>query len=269
MKRRNVFVAGGTSGINLAIAQSFAQSGCNVGVLSRSEDKVASAVKSLLARGGPDCAAGWAADVRDYEKVEAALEAFNARFGSIDVLISGAAGNFRASALGMSPKGFKTVIDIDLLGTFHVLHASHRFLTKPGASVVNISASQAYVPMMMQSHVCAAKAGIDMLTRTLALEWARDGIRLNSIAPGPVAETEGMIRLAPTPEIEKTLTSRIPMGRWAKKDEIAAVALFLSSPAAAMMTGLVIPIDGGLNIGRYGPEMNAQMDALAAGRQPG
>ena len=269
MKRRNVFVSGGTSGINLAIAQSFAEVRCNVGVLSRSEDKVASAVQSLLALGGPDSAAGWAADVRDYEKVAEALQAFNAQFGSIDVLVSGAAGNFRASALGMSPKGFKTVIDIDLIGTFHVLHAAHPFLTKPGASVVNISASQAYVPMMMQSHVCAAKAGIDMLTKTLAMEWARDGIRLNSIAPGPVAETEGMVRLAPTPEVERALTSRIPMGRWASKGEIAAVAHFLSSPAAAMMTGLVIPVDGGLNIGRYGPEMNAQMDALSAARQNG
>ena len=269
MKRRNVFVSGGTSGINLAIAQSFAQAHCNVGVLSRSADKVASAVESLVALGGPDSAAGWTADVRNYEEVETALAAFNARFGPIDVLISGAAGNFRASALGMSPKGFKTVIDIDLLGTFHVLHAAHRFLTKPGASVINISATQAYVPMMMQSHVCAAKAGIDMLTRTLAMEWARDGIRLNSIAPGPVSETEGMARLAPTKEMEKVLTSGIPMGRWARKDEIASVAHFLSSPAATMMTGLVIPVDGGLNIGHYGPEMNAQMDALTAARQIG
>lgn len=267
MKRKNVFVSGGTSGINLAIAQSFAESGANVGVLSRSQEKVDCAVDILLALGGAGSAAGWAADVRDYEKVAAALEAFHKKFGSIDVLVSGAAGNFLAPALGMSPKGFKTVIDIDLLGTFHVLHASHQFLTKPGASIINISASQAYVPMMMQSHVCAAKAGIDMLTKTLAMEWARDGIRLNSIAPGPVAETEGMVRLAPTPEIEKTLTSRIPMGRWARKEEIAGVVHFLSSPAAAMMTGLVIPVDGGLNIGRYGPEMNAQMDALAAARQ--
>ena len=267
MKRRNVFVSGGTSGINLAIAESFAAVGCNVGVLSRSKDKVAAAVKGLLELGGPDSAAGWAADVRDYERVASSLGAFHQRFGAIDVLISGAAGNFRAPALGMSPNGFKTVIDIDLLGTFHVLHASHPYLVKPGASIINISASQAYVPMMMQSHVCAAKAGIDMLTKTLAMEWARDGIRINSIAPGPVAETEGMVRLAPTPEIEKTLTSRIPMGRWARKEEIAGVVHFLSSPAAAMMTGLVIPVDGGLNIGRYGPEMNTQMDALAAARQ--
>lgn len=267
MKRRNIFVSGGTSGINLAIAESFAELGCNVGVLSRSEDKVAAAVKSLTECGGADTAAGWAVDVRDYDGVAKALGAFHQRFGSIDVLVSGAAGNFRASALGMSPNGFKTVIEIDLVGTFNVLHASHQYLTKPGASVINISASQAYVPMMMQSHVCAAKAGIDMLTKTLAMEWARDGIRLNSIAPGPVAETEGMVRLAPTPEIEKALTSRIPMGRWAKKAEIAGVTHFLSSPAAAMLTGLVIPVDGGLNIGRYGPEMNAQMDALLAARQ--
>ena len=267
MSRTNVFVSGGTSGINLAIAQSFARTGANVGVLSRSQEKVNAAVVSLTELGGEGSAAGWAADVRDYDQVAASLSSFHARFGEIDVLVSGAAGNFRAPALGMSANGFKTVIDIDLIGTFHVLHAAHRFLLKPGASVVQISATQAYVPMMMQSHVCAAKAGADMLVKTLALEWARDGIRLNSIAPGPVADTEGMARLAPTAAAERALTSRIPLGRWTTKDEIAGLVLFLCSPAAAMMTGLVIPVDGGLNLGRYGPEMNAQMDALLAARQ--
>jgi NAD(P)-dependent dehydrogenase (short-subunit alcohol dehydrogenase family) len=260
----NVFVAGGTSGINLAIAQSFAATGAKVGVLSRDATKVESAVKSLEAIGGAGSAAGWSADVRNYDDVAAALRSFHERFGDIDVLISGAAGNFVAPALGMSPNGFRSVIDIDLIGTFHVLHASHAFLRKPGASLINISATQAFVPMMMQSHVCAAKAGIDMLTRTLAMEWARDGIRINSIAPGPVADTEGMARLAPTPEIAKQTTSRIPAGRWARKDEIAAIAHFLASPAAAMLTGQVIPVDGGLSLGSYSPEANAQMDAVMA-----
>ena len=257
----NVFVAGGTSGINLAIAESFAAAGANVGVLSRDREKVDSAVERLGSLNGRR-AAGWPADVREFEQVKAALSGFHARFGAIDVLISGAAGNFRAPALGMSPKGFRTVIDIDLIGTFHVLYAAHGFLRKPGASIINISASQAYVPMMMQSHVCAAKAGIDMLTRTLAMEWAGDGIRINSIAPGPVSDTEGMVRLAPTPQATKELTEIVPLGRWTRKEEIAAVAQFLASPASAMVTGQVIPVDGGLNLGRYSPKLVAEAEAM-------
>lgn len=264
---KKVFVSGGTSGINLAIAEAFAAAGATLGVMSRSADKVAAARESI-SRHGAACE-GYAADVRDPAAVEAALRAFNAAHGGINVLVNGAAGNFVAPALGMSPNGFRTVVEIDLLGTFHVLHAAHPFLAKPGASVVNISASQAQTPMMMQSHVCAAKAGADMLIRTLALEWARDGIRLNSIAPGPVADTEGMARLAPTPEAERATRSRIPLGRYSHKEEIAAIALFLCSDAAAMITGQVLTVDGGLNLGRYGPELAAQMDGIMAERAKG
>ena len=123
--------------------------------------------------------------------------------GELDILVSGAAGNFPALANDMSPNGFKSVVDIDLLGSFHVLRSAFPYLTKPGASVINISAPQAFVPMPMQSHVCAAKAGVDMLTRTLALEWGPYGIRINSISPGPIADTEGMRRLAPNEGIAK------------------------------------------------------------------
>jgi NAD(P)-dependent dehydrogenase (short-subunit alcohol dehydrogenase family) len=132
-----------------------------------------------------------------------------------------------------------------LNGTFHVLRAAHEFLRKPGASIINISAPQAVNPTMFQSHVCAAKAGIDMLTRVLAMEWGPDGVRVNGIAPGPIADTEGIRRLAPTPEDIARMTRSIPLRRMGTTEEIADMALFLSSARAQYVTGAVIPVDGG------------------------
>jgi NAD(P)-dependent dehydrogenase (short-subunit alcohol dehydrogenase family) len=212
---KTVFVAGGTSGINLGIAEAFAEHGAAVGVLSRKQEKIDAAVEKLKSHGGE--AAGFAADVRDAEAVSNALKAAHDRLGPFDVLISGAAGNFPAPALGITSNGFKAVIDIDVLGTFHVLRFGHEHLKTPGASVINISAPQAFQPMAMQAHVCAAKAGVDMITRVLAMEWGPQGIRINSIVPGPIEGTEGMARLAPTKEIEALVVETVPLRRTARR----------------------------------------------------
>jgi NAD(P)-dependent dehydrogenase (short-subunit alcohol dehydrogenase family) len=177
--------------------------------------------------------------------VAGALKSTHDALGDIDILISGAAGNFPSSALGMSANGFKAVIDIDLLGTFNVLRNAHAILRKPGAVVVNISAPQALLPTPLQAHVCAAKAGVDMLTRVLAIEWGADGIRVNSVIPGPIEGTEGMARLAPTPEALRSIADGVPLGRLGTKQDVANLVLFLASPGAAYITGAVIPVDGG------------------------
>jgi NAD(P)-dependent dehydrogenase (short-subunit alcohol dehydrogenase family) len=186
--------------------------------------------------------------VRDYDAIEAALAAAREAFGPIDVLVSGAAGNFVAPALGMSSKGFRTVVDIDLVGSFNVLRAGHAHLRRPGASVLNISAPQAYNPTAYQAHVCAAKAGVDMLTRVLAMEWGPDGVRVNSIVPGPIGDTEGVRRLAPNDEARAKMLASIPLGRFGATAEVADMALVLSSPLAAFVTGAVIPVDGGSSL---------------------
>lgn len=240
---RTVFVAGGTSGINLGIAKAFANAGANVAVLSRSAERVDAAVKALQQFGGR--VSGHVADVRDPAAVAAALAAAHAAFGEIDVVVSGAAGNFPAAALGMSANAFKAVVDIDLLGTFNVLRAAHHFLRKPGASIVNISAPQAVHATVMQAHVCAAKAGVDMLTRVLCLEWGRDGIRVNSVIPGPIEGTEGMARLAPTEKEKQVWRNAVPLGRFGSEVDVANLVLFLSSPLASYISGAVIPVDGG------------------------
>jgi len=243
---RTVFVAGGSSGINLGIADAFAKHGAAVAILSRSQERIDGALEQLRRHGGE--AAGYSADVRDAAAVSTALAQAHARFGPIDVLVSGAAGNFLAPALGMSANGFKTVVDIDLLGSFNVLRGAHEFLRKPGASVISLSASQAFVPTPYQAHVCAAKAGVDMLTRVLAMEWGGDGIRVNAIVPGPIDGTEGVRRLAPNDEERQRMTARVPLGRYGTLDDIAGIAMMLASPLGAYITGVVLPVDGGISL---------------------
>ena len=254
---KTVFVAGGTSGINFGIAENFAESGANVVVLSRSQDKVDSAVEKLQAHGIKSL--GFSADVRDYEAVENAFSETAKALGKIDILISGAAGNFPARATVMSPNAFKSVIDIDLLGSYHVMRAAWPHLLKPGASVINISAPQAFVPMQLQSHVCAAKAGVDMLTRTLAMEWGDLGVRVNSIVPGPIKNTEGMARLAPTKEMIAAVKDSVPLKQLGSCDDIGNAAMFLASPMANYISGVILPVDGGWSLNGAG----TMMDALA------
>lgn len=239
-------ITGGGSGINLAIAQNFAAHGASVALIGRTQSKLDDAAQGI--DGSGTRAAGFPADVRDYDALASAIAAARARFGEIDIVVCGAAGNFPAPALSMSANAFKSVVDIDLLGTFNTCRAAFEHLKRPGASIINISATQAFIPMALQAHVCAAKAGVDMLTKTLALEWAPLGVRVNSIAPGAVDDTEGMKRLAPNEQARAMVTRMIPLGRFASKDEIAALALFLCSDSAQFITGTVIPCDGGQSL---------------------
>jgi NAD(P)-dependent dehydrogenase (short-subunit alcohol dehydrogenase family) len=241
---RNAFLAGGTSGINLAIATRFAELGARTYVISRSREKVAAAVARL-----GTAAAGRAADVRDFEAVELAVSDCAARWGPIDIVVSGAAGNFLARAADLTPKGFRTVVDIDLIGSFHVLKAAYPHLRRPGGVALNISALQSFQPAYAQVHACAAKAGIDSMMRCLALEWGCEGIRVNSIAPGPIAGTEGMARLTPTAEAEARLTQTIPLGHYGRTADIAELAVFLCSDGARNITGALIVSDGGQTVG--------------------
>ena len=262
---KTVFIAGGTSGINLGVAHAFAKAGAKLAVISRKQDKVDAAVAALKTHGGE--ATGFAVDVRDYAAVEAAFKETQSRLGAIDVLISGAAGNFPAPALGISPNGFKSVVDIDLLGTFHVLRSAYPYLNKPGASIINISAPQAYIPMEFQMHVCAAKAGVDMVTRVAAMEWAAAGVRINSVTPGPIDGTEGMDRLAPNEATRKLVAESVPLGHFGSTDDIANACLWLSSPYARYVTGVVLPVDGGWSLGGLSVSSAGMKKAFTAAAQ--
>ena len=175
------------------------------------------------------------------------------------MLVSGAAGNFPALANDLSPNGFKAVVDIDLLGTFHVMKAAYPHMRKPGGSLINISAPQAFLPMAWQVHVCAAKAGVDMVTRCLAIEWGPEGLRVNGVVPGPIDGTEGMARLAPSEEAREAIKRNVPMRRWGTPEDVARACLYLGSEAAAYVNGTIITADGGWAL--TGARMR---DALAA-----
>ena len=254
---KTAVITGGGSGINLSIAHRYAEHGAKVALIGRTKEKLEGAAGEIRAKGGT--ASGYPADVRDYDALAAAIRSAREELGEIDLVVCGAAGNFPAPVLGMSANGFKSVVDIDLLGTFNTCRAVFEHLRRPGASIVNISAMQAFLPTPMQAHVCAAKAGVDMLTKCLAIEWGTEGVRVNSIAPGAVDDTEGMRRLAPTEEIRRQFTRTIPLKRFATKDEIADLALFLSSNAAQFITGAVVVCDGGQSLAGIGANTMAAL----------
>ncbi|MBV9842724.1 MAG: SDR family oxidoreductase [Sphingomonadaceae bacterium] len=237
------FVAGGSSGINLGVALGFAEAGAKVALISRSADKIEAAAQGLRDAGHE--AFGLAADVRDFAAIDVALGETVKRYGPVDIVLSGAAGNFVAPASQLSANGFKTVVDIDLLGTFNVFRASYPHLRKPGASLIAITAGQAEQPMLNQVHACAAKAGVNMVTQCLAMEWGPEGIRVNGISPGPIADTEGMRRLTPTGEMEAAYKATIPLGTYGEKRDIADLAVFLCTDHARYITGAIVRCDGG------------------------
>jgi peroxisomal 2,4-dienoyl-CoA reductase len=260
LKGHVAFVTGGGTGITGGVARALAEAGANVALVSRRMEHLEPAANAInevrsrprgvspTVRQGSEINVGEAfavaADVRNPEEVEQALSATVERFGRIDIVVNGAAGNFLCNAEELSPNGFGTVVDIDLKGTFNVCRAAFAELKKNRGQILNISATLHYLGTPMQIHVSAAKAGVDALTKNLAVEWGRYGIRVNAIAPGPIGDTEGMKRLVPEP-IKQKLKQRIPLGRFGLIEDIENAAVFLCSDAASYINGAVIVVDGG------------------------
>src|SRR5882762_6843791 len=242
------FVTGGGTGITGGVARALAEAGANVALVSRSMDHLEAATKTINEAHGQDTnvaeAFAVSADVRNANEVERAIAATIDRLGKIDIVINGAAGNFLCKAEELSPNGFGTVVDIDLKGTFNVCRAAFAQLKEQRGQILNLSATLHYLGTPMQLHVSAAKAGVDALTRNLAVEWGRYGIRVNAIAPGPIEDTEGMKRLVPEP-IKEKLRQRIPLGRFGLIKDIENAAVFLCSDAGNFINGAVLVVDGG------------------------
>lgn len=261
LKGTSVFVTGGGSGINLGIARCFAQVGADIAICGRTQDRLDLAAQELVSLGARVSTA--VADVRDQEAVAAALSRACDEIGPVSTVICGAAGNFLAGAETMSSKGFRSIIDIDLLGSFHTAHAAFDQLRWTRGNIIFVSAGQSDAPYLHQAHVGAAKAGIDSLMRHLAAEWGQHGIRSNAIIPGPVEGTEGMKRSAAQVG-RQAWTDGIALGRFGTTDEVGAMAVVLASPLASFVTGARIVVDGGLALA--GPGIFNRALAGAAGQ---
>lgn len=245
LKGQTAFITGGSSGINFGIARRYAEHGANVAILARNPEKLECARKELEKTGATILTIS--VDVRDFAAVQQGFAQAHEAFGPVDIVVAGAAGNFLAPAAQMSANAFASVVGIDLLGTFNTFRAAHDVLRKPGARLLVISAPQAVNPTPMQSHACAAKAGIESLVKSLAVEWGAQGVRINGISPGGVEGTEGLQRLS-AGGLDERFSRRLPVPRYASVDEMADMALALVTPLSAYMTGHIVALDGGISL---------------------
>ncbi len=249
-------VTGGATGIGLGISSTLAQLGMHVVLASRKPERLQIAVAAITAAGGS--ASAVQVDVRDQERVQAMAKEVHEAHGRIDLLVNNAAGNFYAPSESLSSNAWKSVLEIDLYGTFYCTQAVFPYMkAQGGGRVVSTSMTLHYRGWPLMAHATAAKAGVDALTRTLAVEWAEHGIRINAIAPGPIP-TEGVRKAftpppgAPVPDlfsVEKAMDAfakgAIPLKRWGTPEDIGQMVAYLASPAGDWITGAIFVIDGG------------------------
>lgn len=252
---RVALVTGGGTGIGFGIASSLALAGADVAIASRKPEHLEPAAAKLGAAGAKVSAVE--VNVREPESVARMVAQVREQHGRLDILVNNAAGNFYAASATLSPNAWRAVVETDLYGTFYCCQAAYPVMkAQGGGRIVSISMTLHYRGWPLMAHATAAKAGVDALTRTLALEWARDRITVNAVAPGPIP-TEG-VRKAFTPPgseapdlfgMEKYAAETIPLGRWGTPDDIGQMVTFLASPAGDWITGAIMVVDGGAWLG--------------------
>ena len=240
-------ITGGGSGIGFRIAEVFMRHGCTTVIMGRKEARLQRAAERLRHATGEKCLP-LVGDVRKAADVLAVVRRAIQEFGTIHILVNNAAGNFLAPSAGLSTNGFRTVLDIDTVGTFTCSRTVYEqcFRQQGEGAIINISATLHYTGQVLQCHAGSAKAAVDAMTKHLAVEWGGDGIRVNSLAPGPIEGTEGFRKLGGRhAEAAERGRMRIPLQRFGTRREIAEAALYLASSVSSYVTGSTLVVDGG------------------------
>jgi NAD(P)-dependent dehydrogenase (short-subunit alcohol dehydrogenase family) len=242
-------VTGGGTGLGLELTRGLAALGAQVIIASRNPTHHRAAIDEARARGWRVDAI--ALDVREPVAVERAAAELVSRFGRVDILINNAAGNFLCPAERLSSRAWRSVLGIVLDGTFYCSrYVGRSMIEARRGQILNIVATYAWTGMPGVVHSASAKAGVLAMTKTLAAEWARFGIRVNAIAPGPFHSEGAAERLWPEPGMRERLEAQVPLKRLASAEEVAGHCLYLLSPAAEYITGECLVVDGGLSLGR-------------------
>jgi NAD(P)-dependent dehydrogenase (short-subunit alcohol dehydrogenase family) len=249
LKNRVAVITGGGTGIGLAIATRLGSLGARIAIASRDSGHLEKGCAALREAGIDPLAIQL--DVRKPEQVDEMVERTVKHFGSFDILVNNAAGNFICRAEELSPNGWNSVIGIVLNGTFYCSRAVGRYMIgrKRGGSIVSILANYIWTGSPGTIHSAAAKAGVMSMTQTLAVEWAPHGIRVNAVAPGPVESAGAARQLWSTPEEVNRITRTVPLGRWGTPVEVADAVAFLAAPQSGFITGEILTIDGGARLG--------------------
>ncbi len=255
-------ITGGGTGIGAGISRALAMHGADIVLASRERQHLEPMAAEIEALGRD--AVVCKMDVRDVDSCRSTAAAALDRFGRIDLLVNNAAGNFLVPAAELSERGWRAVVDIVLTGTFNMSQAVYAAMRDAGGgSIVNITTTYVTTGAPLMVHSGAAKAGVMNLTRTLAVEWGADGIRVNAVAPGLVEGTEGSRRLAESIGMVDAYSKQVPLGRLVHDEDVAAAVLFLASPAASHVTGLEITVDGGASLGGLFKQAADAYDALS------
>jgi NAD(P)-dependent dehydrogenase (short-subunit alcohol dehydrogenase family) len=246
---KTVLITGGGTGLGFEAAQQFGALGAQLVLASRNPEHLEPAAATLRQHGYEVLEVP--TDVRRPASVDAMVQTALDRFGAVDVLVNNAAGNFLCPAEELSPGGWKVVIDIALNGVFYCSRAvGLHMIQRGGGRIVNVVAAYAWTGGPGTVHSAAAKAGVVAMTRTLAVEWAKHGIRVNAVCPGLFDSEGARERLWPTPEAREALRQQVPLQRFAAMSEVATAMTYLASPFADYVNGEILVVDGGLHLGR-------------------